>query len=295
MTTLTADAPATPKTSAAQLGVRTVLVHVEGDPAAAPRLATAADLARRFGATLFGLGAEMVPPLAVSDPTGLMQGEWYVEMRAQLERNLDRARESFQAAAVGMDAQWSSIEDMPSDAIARAARAGDLIVAGGAPLDGRDGYRACDTAALVLKSGRPVLIAPPKGGLLEGKAVVLAWKDTREARRALADALPFLAAAEMVLVVEVCPADEAQEAQEAERRIASVRDGLKRHGITAHGRVIKSAPERVVADLNVAAQAVGADLIVAGGYGHTRMGEWVFGGVTRELLRHPDRFVLLSH
>jgi nucleotide-binding universal stress UspA family protein len=293
MSSTAPDAPAAPSSQAVQSAIRTILVHVQAGLSAAPRLRTAVALAGRLEATLFGLAAETIPPLGAMDPTGLMEGAWYVEMREQVQRNLELARETFREAAKGLRTDFAWIEDMPAQAIARAARSADLILAGGQPLSEGDRYRNCDAAEVMLRAGRPVLVAPPEGGDLAATAVIVAWKDSRESRRALADALPFLTRAESVHVVEVCAAQD--DVADAQRRARVVVAGLERHDVKAHARAVVAPPERVAAELNIAAEAIGADLIVAGGYGHTRFGEWVFGGVTRDLLRQPDRFVLLSH
>jgi nucleotide-binding universal stress UspA family protein len=277
---------------AIQNAIRTILVHVVADETAAARLATAVALARKFDAVLLGLAAEMVPPLGMADPTGMMEGAWGVEMNEQVLRRLKLAREVFRQAATGIASVFESAEDMPAPAMALAARGADLIVAGGHPLSETDRYRQCNSAEVMLSSGRPVLVAPPDGGVLEARAVVVGWKDSRESRRALADALPFLAGAESVLVTEVAVRDEADD---AELRTQAVVAGLERHGVRAQGRVVVAGHERAAAELNIAAEEIGADLIVAGGYGRTRLGEWVFGGVTRDLLHRPERFVLLSH
>src|ERR1700741_5517928 len=137
MTTLTQDAPAAPAATV-QTAIRTILTHVTADAHAAPRLASAVALARKLDATLFGLAAEMIPPLGVLDPTGLVQGEWYVEMSSQVQRNLELARERFRRAATGVKTDFAWIEDMPAAALSRAARAADLILAGGQPLDQDD-------------------------------------------------------------------------------------------------------------------------------------------------------------
>jgi nucleotide-binding universal stress UspA family protein len=291
MTTLVQDAPAVRSPQTARSAIRTILVHVQADKSAAPRLEAAAKLARQLDATLFGLAAEMIPPLGSMDPTGMVEGAWYLEMREQVQRNLELARETFREATKGLKTDFAWIQDLPAQALARASRAADLVMAGGC-LAHEDRYRQCDTAEVMLQAGRPVLVVPPKDGGLKGEAVVVAWKDSRESRRALADALPFLERAETVLVMEVCGQDEAAD---AELRARAVVAGLKRHDVKAHARVVVAPPERVAAELHVAAEAIGADLVVAGGYGHTRFGEWVFGGVTRDLLNRPERFVLLSH
>jgi nucleotide-binding universal stress UspA family protein len=119
----------------------------------------------------------------------------------------------------------------------------------------------------------------------------VAWKDTRESRRALADALPLLQRALEVVVLEVCPE---QDMGCSAARVADVILGLRRHGVTARPQT--AIKQGSTADTIMAqADNMGAALIVAGGYGHSRFGEWVFGGVTRTLLEQERRFVLFSH
>lgn len=291
---LVKDAPAKAgRAGKAVTGWKTVLVHVEPGKAAAPRLATAVALARRCDARLLGVGAELVEPVTFSDPYGSWDAQVLTALRDQVQENLTHAEQAFAKAATGVSSEWRKVEDRPAAAIARVARAADVIVAGGMPLKGLDGYRSADPAELTLLSGRPVLVAPPQGGELQAKAVVVAWKETRESRRAIADALPLLAAADDVLIVEIC--DEAEAMGDAEFHAGEVAEGLKRHGVKARGKAIKAADEKVCEVLNAEAKTIGADLIVAGCYGHSRMNEWFFGGVTRDLLMNPQRFILMSH
>ncbi|MFI4950147.1 MAG: universal stress protein, partial [Caulobacterales bacterium] len=265
-----------------------LLVQVEPGADAAPRLQVAVDLARRLDATLLGVGLDQVQGIGIGDP--FMDGDWMNDLEALVQENLKRAEANFRAQTSGLRAEWLAFEAAPAPAIARLSRSVDLIVAGGAPLDSYG--RSADTAELAVRSGRPVLVAPPLGGKLRGEAVVVAWKDTREARRAVADSLPFLKAAETVSVVEVCDSDAYAD---AELHTFEVVQYLRRHGVDAHAKAIIAPPERVATELNIVAQAIEADLIVAGAYGHTRLGEWLFGGVTRSLLQEPERFALLSH
>jgi nucleotide-binding universal stress UspA family protein len=284
--------PRAPAALASSTAIRTVLVHVRSGREDLPRLRTATALARKFDATVFGVACEAIPPSGAADPTAILVGSWYLAMREQLESDLAQARAVFDAEVQGQRAEWLSVEDLPGPALARISRAADIIVSGGRPLHQTDRYRNVDTAELMLFSGRPVLIAPPLGGELKADKVVVAWKDTRESRRALSDAMPFLVTAQEVVVVEVSVPDDVSH---AESRTAAVVSGLKRHGVNARPRVVTADPGRVTIELNQAAQAIGADLLVAGGFGHSRLGEWFFGGVTRELLHFPERFVLLSH
>jgi nucleotide-binding universal stress UspA family protein len=270
--------------------LRSILVHVEGIPQTSGRLQVAVDLARMFDATLKGVGAEMLQ--TYGDPYGFHGGEWIVQLQSLVEDDLKRAEQTFRAQTAGLKTEWTSVEAFPVNVMARHARSADLIVAGGVPLGGEGNYRAAHPAELAMQCGRPILVAPPKPGKFHGRAVIVAWKDTREARRALADSLPFLIAAEQVVVVECCAKDGVAEAR---LNTSDVVQQLRRHGVEASGKAAPTAPERVAMELQNAAQEVGADLIVAGAYGHTRLGEWAFGGVTYDLLNAPERFVLLSH
>jgi nucleotide-binding universal stress UspA family protein len=263
--------------------IRAILVHVEPGDEAQPRLDTAVRLARRLDATLIGIGAEATAPLAVGDLLG---------DESPVEHDLATAEACFRAAAACVTNEWLAIEAYPTHLIAQLSRSADLILAGGAPVKGAASYRCAQTAELALRAGRPVLVAPPEGGELRGKAVVVAWKDTREARRAVADALPFLQMAEDVVVQEVCDDDHFGDAQ---LHTFAVVEHLKRHGVAARAKATIASADATGLELNKTADSIDADLIVAGAYGHSRLGEWVFGGVTHGLLQAPERFVLLSH
>lgn len=144
----------------------------------------------------------------------------------------------------------------------------------------------------MMAAGRPVLVVPPGTGSLSADHVVIGWKDTREARRALWDGSPFLRAAASVVVVEVAREAEREAAQ---ARIADVVRHLERHQVKARAEVRARGAASVADELILIAEQNGSDLIVAGGYGHARLREWIFGGVTRGLLRHCPQCCLLSH
>lgn len=292
MTTTTQTAPAAAATAGgASAAFRSLLVHVQDFEAAQPRLDSAIALAERLDATLVGLGVEGIDPLVFSDGSGLSSG-LLADYEAAVSADIERARALFERKAAGVRHAWLAMHSDPRPAMAALCRNVDLIVVGGGAARDKAAARTCDTGELVITAGRPLLVAPEAGGRLHAKAALVAWKDTREARRALADALPFLKDAEEVLVLEVCAQDEVEDAQ---ARVSSVVAGLKRHGVAARGTTEVAHPDAAAFELNSAADAIGADLIVAGAYGHSRLGEWVLGGVTRELLLHTPRFILLSH
>ena len=272
-----------------------IITHVRPEPAATPRLTCAKAIAKRFGAHLIGVGAEMIPPLAFDNGYSSVDAEWVIAMRKSIETQFKAAHEVFkrQTADLAADgATWLSGIDSPTPALAAASRAADVIVVGGAPRHPTTPYRDVDAAALAMQAGRPVLVAPPTAPELLARRVVLAWKDTREARRALSDSLPFLMAAEGVLVFEICAKDSAADAQ---IRTDDVAKALSRKGVAASAKVVVHGHEAVGQRILQEARAYGADLVVLGCYGHSRLGEWVFGGVTRDLLAQDDIYMLLSH
>jgi len=267
-----------------------IITHVQADPAAAHRLDCAIDLARRFDATLIGIGVELVPLFS-----GLygVTGEWTVTFREAVEARIKDAGTRFRAATVASHppAVWLQCLDEPTTALAKASLAADLIVAGGAPARKHDAYRDVSSAVLAITAGRPVLVVPPQPRRLRAQNIVLAWKDTREARRAMSDALPLLQRADQVLVTEVCHYDEAEHAT---RGVGEVVAALERHGVKARPRVVqKRGPTGF--DLLEEARQIDADLIVSGAYGHSRLNEWSFGGFTDDLLSQNEVFLLLSH
>ena len=115
---------------------------------------------------------------------------------------------------------------------------------------------------------------------IDAEKIVVAWKDTREARRAVVDALPFLKAASEVLVATVDEGDYSTEREDLDDMMA----WLAVHGIKARAEVVPEA-ETPVAAIVAAAHKMGAGLVVSGAYGHTRLSEWLFGGATRDLLK----------
>lgn len=141
-------------------------------------------------------------------------------------------------------------------------------------------------------AGRPVLIVPDGQHHLRASIVVVAWKDSRESRRALDDAMPLLQRADDVIVHAVC------RPEDADRMVFEIDDvvvNLKRHGVEARPLITSVAPEGVTGEIERVARLNNADLIVCGAYGHSRLREWAFGGVTHDLLHRPSCFVLMSH
>lgn len=269
-----------------------ILTHVEPGEAGTERLSCAIELANRFGALLIGVGAQTLAPGTFTDPYGMTTVEWQAQVLEQARASLDAAGAKFETQASGCMHDWRASFDSPLRALCREARRADLIIAGGTPLHPTTPAAELDVGQLVLHAGRPVMIAPPTPCELQPERILVAWKDTREARCAVTDALPFLVKAEAVLVVNVCDLDDAGPAQAATDDVVAF---LARHGVKAGSTVIPGKDDEACAKIQDEAQAMRAGLIVAGGYGRSRLREWVFGGVTLNLLRHPERYVFMSH
>jgi nucleotide-binding universal stress UspA family protein len=273
------------------MSFKTLMVHVDLDGKLDGRVRLAADLAGRFEALLIGITAWA--PRPSFSGYGTVIESMPVEIDPGTMSEALKARgEDFRAIAGG-DAQWRSALDLPAEFILQQARAADLLIIGGLhhPIL-RDPYRAIDPGTVLLKAGRPILLVPPGLAALPARHIAIAWKDTREARRAVQDALPFLRKAETICIVEFC---ETGEEEGAQRRLADVARYLALHGVGTGYQRVRPIDATVTNSLRHLVQDDGIDLIVAGGYGHTRLGEWIFGGVTRDLLTDPPACCLLSH
>jgi nucleotide-binding universal stress UspA family protein len=256
----------------------TIMVHVDLDDGSDARLRLAVQLARRFSATLIGVAAAMVPAESADGRVAA-----WLSAREETFRKL--------AGDAGIKHEWRAANDLPDDVLAREARAADLVIVGrSAPR--ASVLRAADAGRVVLRAGRPVLVVPPGIESLTAERIVIGWKDTREARRAVKDALPFLHEAKQVRLAEM---PDAADETNAQRRLDDVARYLMRHRVAAETRVLSQAEPDVGAALLRVAQQEGADLIVTGAYGQSRLGEWVFGGATRSLLSACPLCCLFAH
>ncbi len=268
---------------------KTLLTHVVADDACGARLRTSGGVARSFGSRLVGLGAQAPWPYADDADGG---GAVFARIVRAVDAEIAAARTAFQAAFAGgdLETEWRAHVAYPIAAMARRAAAADLILAWRGPADADPSIHASPDA-LVMETGAPVLVAPTRETPFKGETVLVAWKNTREARRAVSAALPALARARRVILAAVCAPDDLDDARQD---LTDVAARLARHGIATEilaEPVVESASHT----LSRLADQSGADLVVAGAYGHSRLREWVLGGVTRDLIADADRWVLLSH
>ena len=269
----------------------TMMVHVDVERDCEQRVQLALALADLFQATLIGVaGLAMQPALAAGGVVVYDQPTEH-ECRAAIARLDDMGKKFREQGQHLKQVEWRIALELPYELVSREARAADLIIVG-ARHTGGNMQDLADPGVILLRAGRPVLVVPDTVAPLQLRRVVVAWKDTRECRRAVGDALPFLQRAKEVLLVGI---GEGEGESNAKGALSDVAAYLLRHRVAALHDVWRQARGPVAAELLRLVQEEGADLIVADGYGHSRLGEWLFGGVTHELLASSPVCCMLSH
>ena len=263
--------------------MKNVLVLIHDDEGQEARLQAALDATRALRGHLNCLDVSPIVPF-IGDTTGVSGGAILMELERESETaNAARIRERL----AGEDVPWTltQVTGYFEHALEEAATLADLIVVN----------RACDdlplpdlrglAASLVLRSGRPILAVPEdtRGFEVAGDALV-AWNGSHEASTALAAAVPLLTLAKSVTVVEIDEGDFAVAAEDAAAY-------LSRHGI--HAEIMRWPDGRVAEALIALAQV--KDYLVMGAFGHSRLREALFGGVTRRLLQESPIPLLLAH
>ena len=263
------------------------------DRSNADLLTVVADVARRFSAAVVGVAARQ--PSMRSAIMAVGPGE-------PPDRDVEKFRERAAVLEAEFRSALSMVEDLqwrsqmtagpPSEHIANDARGADLIVAAAEP-GGRifPPSAEIDVGDLLMRAGRPVLIAPAGAAGLKLTRALVCWKDSPEARRAVIDALPILKIYKRVDVVELV---DGREMEAARSRLADLGDWFARHGVEANC-LASPLNGSEAAHLATIARDLDVDLIVAGAFGRSRLREWAFGGVTRDLLLKADRCILVSH
>jgi len=272
-----------------------ILVHIDDSESMPGRLSVAVELAERFGAHLTGVYVD--PGLALPTLVDVPISPSLVDaLEHEQQERRKRAEKQFKdsVAQSTLGTEWRLAQGELASTLSRHARYTDLVVLGQEGTGDQKVVLGGLPDTVVLTCGRPALVVPYIGASTPpGKHVIVAWNGSREAARAVNDALPLLTAAEKVDVMCVNPGR--GEEDEADLPGADVCLHLARHGVKAE------AQELVASDLEVGdlllsrAADHGADLIVMGAYGHARWREVVLGGVTRQLLSQMTIPVFMSH
>src|SRR5215471_10725267 len=269
----------------------TIMVHVDLARDCEQRIQLALALADRFQAILIGVAGLTLRPAFAAGGVVVYHELTEDDCRTASARLDDIGRRFRLKGQHLKQVEWRTALELPYELVSREARAADLIIVG-ARHTGGNLHDLVDPGVILLRAGRPVLVVPDTVAPLQLRRVVVAWKDTRECRRAVRDALPFLQRAKEVLLVGI---GEGEAESNAKRTLSDAAGYLLRHRVAAVHDVWRQARGPVAAELLRLVQDEGADLIVAGGYGHSRLGEWIFGGVTHELLVSSPVCCMLSH
>jgi nucleotide-binding universal stress UspA family protein len=275
-----------------------ILVPTTGTPGDADAIRIALSLASGFDAHLAVLQTINLP-LMTTGPWGLVPDTGLVDIYRQLrtagERDAAALRQRLARELVSTEVRVAeSLYLEPHRLTAHCAHYADLaIVASAAGTDAPELTHAY-VGALLLESGRPVLAVPPGcKATMPPRRIVAAWKPTREAARAFHDAMPLFQRADRIDIVIVNPSG--GERGHGELPGADIATHLLRHGVEVDVVVLPAGEDTVADELDRHVRDTGADLLVAGGYGHSRFLEWALGGATRQLLESASVPVLFSH
>ena len=274
---------------------KTLLVHIDDSRHSAARIALSLDLARRWDAHLIGLYAVCTELL----PGALRQSgsRPFAELEAHRVERRQKAHDSFLAAAERAShrsVEWRAPRGPAPEVAMLHARHADLLILGQDDSKDAASYVAPSFVGnLVLDAGRPALVVPHSGTVQTlGENVLIAWDGSREAARAVADALPLLESARYVTVDIVQHTDAARETPVG----IDVAAWLDTHGVNASFTTTRThVGASASAALLSRASDMHIDLLVMGAYGHSRARERVFGGVTRTMLESMTLPVLMSH
>jgi nucleotide-binding universal stress UspA family protein len=280
--------------------LKDILVHLAANEQGTTRLQVAADLARHHAAHLTGLYVVdiVLPIMIAADANG---GVAVLGDLLETQRQ-DALTEAAGVAAAfrerlrrdGIAGEWRLVEASAPEQVALHARYADLAVVGQADPAGNQPSATAILETALFSSARPVLVVPYAGRFeTVGRRVLIGWNASREAARAVHDALPLMAGARSVTVLAVNP--QTGIGGHGKEPGADIARHLARHGAAVtveHMMASEISAGDVI--LNRAA-ALSADLLVIGAYGHSRLREMILGGVTRTLLERMTIPMLMSH
>jgi nucleotide-binding universal stress UspA family protein len=279
------------------MAIKDVLVQIDGSKRAAARLAAPIDLAQSHAAHLIDLCLAVEPPVP-AEIWGFMPADLLASQRKALLEQAETAAKQFRLAveAAGVPGESRIVQVLDLDTAGvfiQHARHADVVILSQVDPEEISGLGRQFPADVVMGAGRPAIIIPYIGPAATlGQRVLVAWNGSREAARAVNDALPILQQAHSVTVLSVNP----DVSSDRDRRDpgADISLHLARHDVNVVARTTTREISVGDAILDEIADN-GIDLLVMGAYGHSRLREVVLGGVTRHLLEHMTVPVLMSH
>jgi nucleotide-binding universal stress UspA family protein len=270
-----------------------ILVVIDNEASVARRLAPIAALAKRVDSRLTGMYVTGLPATqAFADLDGWAQllDAYLTAQRAEALKAEHAFRQEI--GRLNLPGDWHCREADMTEGVIDLARLHDLVVMGQSNPDAlANGLRPGE---VVMAAGRPALIVPYAGEFVElGRHILVAWNGTREAARALHDAMFLIEGAEAVTVLEIDPPAAAD--VNPGLRARHVVDALARRGVAAKAETTVSGGTPVADIILSMAADLTADLVVMGAWGHSRLSEYVFGGASRGVLSEMTVPVLMSH
>ncbi len=277
--------------------MKDILVHVDASPAAHARLSFALAVAKGFGARLSALHLTAEPfmrGVSTHAPADVIDQHVSLANAAADEVLADMTAQATGQAVVFRGLKASGNLDRLPGLLARDGRNSDLVIVGQPdPESGGSDDEALVEAAF-METGRPALVvAHDHVPQFPFRRVLIAWNASRQASRAVHDAMPLLKAAEDVVVLVVDP--DALGGVLGRAPGNGVIQHLAQHGVVARLRTVDSGRRRAGEVILTEAVTEGADLLVMGGYGHSKLREAFLGGATRKLLAAATLPILLSH
>ncbi len=283
--------------------LRDILVHADRTPQTAHRVRLASDLAARHGAHLTILhvrdpagdeGAFRAAELGLMPAAALERFGKQLETRQSAELDELRAMAEAEASAHGVTSMFVSASGNIEDVACQYARHADLAIighSGGQNASTPYGYTVGE--AILFATGRPVVLVPPSTPTATlGRRVALAWNGSRPAARALTDALPIIEGADELAVLTAHPI---QAPTQSALPADAILDHLRRHNGKVHWHELQLVHRAVAEGLQSEALRLGADVLIAGAYGHPKLWERFLGGVTRDLLSSTLLPLLMAH
>lgn len=260
-------------------------------------LHSAAEICASVGAHLSLLIVKLASPPPIGDYAAAVSVDWLDERQRdidKLEASAKKASEILEQTGIFFDVATMYTEvAWADDEIGERARYADLTLVGDGMMTEPE-LRSRTIDGALFRSARPVLIVPKgKSVTLRPKKVMLAWDSGLEAARAAREALDILAGADDVHVTMVDP--RASYGRNGEEPGADIAGYLVRHNVSVAVERLPSGGQSIDEVLNRYARDTSADLLVMGAYGHSRMRERVFGGVTRSMLETATVPVLMVH
>lgn len=272
---------------------QTLMVHLQLGHSNASVLQTASTLAKRTNAAVIGIVVGMQTQMVYGKSFALV--DYFDREEAQLELKIAAEEVLFRAAFENhtKPISWRALmtTEPVENYIVAQARAADLIITSVHLSDLYDTYNSAHAGEIVMLSGRPVLAVPAQAEQFKLDNMLIGWKETREARRAIMDALPLLVLAKQVTLLEITTE---YNRLDATKRLNEVADWLNSHGIVAKPLVSISKDADAI-QFVAEAKKLQADIVITGAYGHSRFRQWMLGGVTNELLQGAQFCAFLSH